>query len=218
MTRDEAVAIIQQQLGFRTDLTAVIITNLKLAQVQLEGGPTKPWFLVSERMTKRTTADDSRVAVPESMLQQVDMASVRFLPDDTMTDLKQVTLKKNDYDVLMENYKDVDTGGVLTGSPAAYALQGEYFHIFPTPDDQYLLQITIFQQDTVLNSNIENGWLKWAPFTLIGKAGWLVASATRDKDAQAAFKLIEQEGRLAIAGQDIARDMSDQTPQIGGPH
>ena len=219
MTRDEGVAIIQQQLGFRSDLSTVIVTNMKLAQTQLEAGPTKPWFLIKERLTKRTTTDEQRVAVPEDMLYLVPQAAIQYVPDDDQ-DGAILTLVKGDMDNLLTQYVDpaLATGELLTGTPEAYAQQGSYFWIFPVPDDQYLLRIGIFEPDDLLTSNVENGWLKWSPYTLLGKAGGLVASALRDKEAKAIFTAMEQEGRVALYNLDVAREEADRDHQVGGPH
>lgn len=216
MTRDEAVAIIQEQLGFRSDLTTSILTNLKLAQQTLEKGPTKPWWLISEDSYTRTTADEPRVSLPADFLSETDQAVLRYVPDD-LTD-GEVELKKDDYDTLRKNYFDDITGTTETGSPVAYALLGNYFRIFPVPDDDYLLKQIYYAKDTLLDTNIENGWLKHIPCILIGKAGGQLAAALRDSAALATFRSWENEGRIILSGQTTDRDMANRDMQIGGPH
>lgn len=211
MTRDEAVSIIQQQLGFRSDLSSEIVTNLKLAQTMLEAGPTKPWFLVTEQMSISTTADEQRLVVPSDMLTEIDSARLVYIPDDE--EEASVDLKKEDYDQLSYDYREEEAG-----PPEAYALLGGYFRLFPTPDDDYTIKIIVYGQDDVLDTNIENGWLKWVPYILIGKAGAQIASALRDSVALATFREWEREGRLTLAGMDIARDMGNRVLQMGGPH
>ena len=216
MTRSQAVALIQQQLGFRSDLSSEIVTNLQYAQTLLESGPTKPWFLISEDSYTDTESGESRVPVPTDFLQETDQAVLRYVPDD-LTD-GEVDLKKDDFDVLRKNYLDEDTGTIAEGAPESYALVGDYFRIFPTPDDAYRLRMIYYKQDTVLSSDVENGWLKWAPFLLIGKAGGMIASALRDPAAVGTFQRWEQEGRLLLASQSTDRDMANRDMQIGGPH
>lgn len=216
MTRDEAVAAIQEQLGFRSDLSTNIITNMKLAQVTLEKGPTKPWFLVSEDSYIRTTNAEQRIPIPSNFLQETDQAVLRYIPD-TLTD-GEVDLKKDDYDVLRKNFLDTTTGTIETGAPEAYALLGNYFRIFPTPDDDYLLRQIYYKTDTVLSTNVENGWLKHVPYLLIGKAGGQIASALRDSAALSTFKSWENEGRLILLSQNVDREFSNRDMQVGGPH
>lgn len=216
MTRDEAVAIIQQQLGFRSDLSSQIITNLKLAQTSLEKGPTKPWFLVAEDSYIRTTSGEQRLPIPSDFLQETDQAVLRYVPDD-LTD-GEVDLKKDDYDTLRKNYLDSTTGTTQTGPPEAYALLGEYFRLFPTPDDDYLIRQIYFAEDDVLSTNIENGWLKHFPYLLIGKAGGQIASALRDSGALATFNRWENEGRVLLVSQTYDREFTNRDMQMGGAH
>lgn len=211
MTRDEAVSIIQQQLGFRTDLSSEIITNLKLAQTMLEAGPTRPWFLVTEQQSISLEVGEQRLVVPSNMLAEIDQARLVYIPDDS--DEAAVDLVKEDYDQLARDYAEVDNG-----PPEAYALLGNYFRIFPTPDDDYTIKIIVFGTDADLSSNIENGWLKHVPYALIGKAGAQIASAIRDNVALAVFREWEREGRLALQGKDVARDVANRVLQVGGPH
>lgn len=216
MTRDEAVAIIQEQLGFRSDLSTNIITNLKLAQTMLEKGPTKPWFLVSEDSYIRTTSAEQRLPLPSDFLQETDDAVLRYVPD-TATD-GEVELVKDSYDQLRVRYFDPDTGVTETGEPEAYALLGEYFRIFPTPDDDYLIRQVYYKTDTVLSTNVENGWLKHCPYLIIGKAGAQIASAMRDSGALATFQRWENEGRIVLLSSTIDREMANRDMQIGGSH
>lgn len=216
MTRDEAVSIIQQQLGFRSDLSSEIVTNLKLAQTQLEAGPTKPWWLVAEDSYITTAISEQRLGVPSDFLQELDQAVLRYVPT-TLTD-GEVILKKEDYDVLYKDYIDDDTGTLETGEPEAYALLGEYFRLFPVPDAEYRIRMIYYKQDTVLSSNVENGWLKRIPFLLIGKAGGMLASALRDAGALGTFQRWENEGRLLLLSQSTDREFANRELQMGGPH
>lgn len=211
MTRDEAVSIIQQQLGFRTDLSSEIVTNLKLAQTMLEVGPTRPWFLVTEQMSITTTAEEQRLIVPSNMLAEIDNTRLVYIPDDE--EEAAVDLKKEDYDQLEYDYREEEAG-----PPAAYALLGDYFRLFPVPDDAYTIKIIVYGRADTLDSNIENGWLKWVPYALIGKAGAQIATAVRDATALATFREWERDGRLALAGMDVARDVANRVLQMGGPH
>jgi len=188
-----------------------------LAQKTLEAGPTKPWFLVSEDSYIRLTVNEQRLILPTDFLQETDMAVLRYVPDD-LTASAEVDLVKDDYDQLRSAYLDTDTGTIETGAPEAYALLGEYFRIFPTPDDAYLIHQIYYKYDTVLDTNVTNGWLTYFPYLLIGKAGWQIASALRDSVAASTFRQMEQEGRLLLASQTYDREFSNRDMQMGGPH
>lgn len=218
MTRDEAIALMQIQLGFRTDQSANLVTCLQAAQQQLELQPTKPWFLVSTDYTLTTVAETEAVALPTDFLQEIDEQVLRYIPDeddDADDDTSnEVDLVKDSYDVLRANFRDN-----VFGEPEAYALVGEYFRIFPTPDDEYTLKFIYYKKDTVLSSNVENGWLKWAPYLLMGKAGQLLsAGGLRDTGATQVFMGWEQQGAIALHAQNVAREMGNRDLQVGGPH
>lgn len=216
MTRDEAVAIIHQQMGFRSDLSSVIVTHMKLAQQQLELEPAKPWFLLTETLSTETEEGQPKVLMPSgsiAMLEEFDNGALYYVPDSGDDEGKNLKLGKFEYDVLVENYKDTDPG-----YPVAYALRGKYFHIFPTPDDIYTLKILIYANDTILDSNVENNWLKYAPLVLIGKTLKMIATAPRDQVAKTTGQEWEREGRLALIAAEETRDLANQELQIGGPH
>jgi hypothetical protein len=218
MTRDEAVAIIHQQLGFRSDLSSQIVTHMKLAQQQLELEPNKPWFLTSETLTTTTNLNDARVSIPSNMLEEYDNGALFYVPSDGDDAGKLIELKKDELDVLAKNFKDYTADPVVGAYPQAYALRGSYFVLFPTPDDYYTLKIVIYKQDTILTSNVENNWLKYAPLVLIGKTLKMIATAPRDQVAKTTGQEWEREGRLALLASEETRDLANQELQIGGPH
>lgn len=211
MTRDEGVALIQEQMAFRTTLSANIVTYMKLAQKTLERGPTKPWFLISEDTFATTDVDEERLAVPTNFIQEVDQASLRYRPDD-WPDSPEVELKKDEYDVLKRNFKHASSG-----PPKAYALMGEYIRLFPTPDDAYTLRWIIYEDDTVLDANVENKWLREVPLLLLGTAGKLMVGATRDPGAKATFDEWIQVGLKVVHTHDVSREMQNMVMQMGGP-
>lgn len=213
MTRDEAVSMIKRQLGFRSNQDANIVTCLKLAQTQLELQPIKPWFLVSEDSYKRTTTDEERLVLPTDFLEEVEDAVFKYVPDDATTLASEIDLVKDDYDVLRKNFHDTEAG-----APQAYCLMGQYFRIFPVPDASYMIRMIYYKKDTVLDSNVENGWLKNVPMLLMGKAGQIISEGPlRDTQATAVFKSWEVQGTLALNGRNVSRDMANRRLQMGGP-
>ena len=119
MTRDEGVALIQEQMSFRTTLSSNIITAMQLAQTQLEIQPTKPWFLVSEDAYVTTTSGEQRIAIPTDFLEEIDEATLRYIPDDVDAGHPERDLVKDDYDILRKNFMDATTGTIESGPPEA---------------------------------------------------------------------------------------------------
>jgi hypothetical protein len=212
MTRDEAVAIVHQQLGFRSDQANNIVTYMQLAQQTLEKGRTLPWWLRSERSYIYTTANEQRVPIPSDFLREEEGNQLTYIPAATAENTDYVPLDKDFADHLEARYL------TLTGPPEAYALDGVYFRIFPTPDDAYQIRMVYAKRDTILTSNIENLWLKHLPYLLIGVAGGMMATSLRDKEAQATFRGWAQEGLGLMYAENDAREHTNMDYQIGGPH
>ena len=212
MTRDQGVALIKQHLAFRQTLDTEIVTNLQFAQTNLEAAPTKPWFLVSEDTYATLTADEERLAIPDNFLEEVEDAVVKYRPDD-WPDEPEVDLTKDQYDVLRRNFAEEEAG-----PPQAYALLGNYFRIFPLPDDTYTIRLIYYKRDTTLDTNVENGWLKHVPLLLLGSAGLLIAGGPiRDKTAYDLFTNWVATGTKLLLSQNVAREMANMTMQVGGP-
>lgn len=210
MTRDEAVAIIQQQLGFRTTLSSEIVTYLKLAQIDLEKLPTKPWFLRSEYAHIYTEPDEPRIPLPNDFLEEVEEDALWLVEDETDLTDGLTALYKDDIQQLQEKLPSA-------GTPEAYALDGAYFRLFPVPDDEYYIRMVYYKRAEELNSNVENTWLKYAPKLLMGTAGMMIASALRDMAAQKTFQEWKITDGLSLANQNEAREHAARSYQIGGP-
>ncbi len=219
MTRDEAVAEIQLQLAFRTTLSTEIISHLQQAQRELELAPTLPWFLISEDSYQDTVSGEQRVTLPSDFLDETDQAVLRYVPSTPSADDPEVDLFKDDYDALRKTYMDTTTGIIQTGPPESYALVGNYFRIFPTPDDEYRLRMIYYAEDDVLDTDIENNWLKYCPLLLMGKAGKKIAlGPLRDQLAYGIFDSWEKEGRSLLLTREVTRDLSNKNLQVGGRH
>jgi len=213
MLRDAAVALIQEQLGFRSDLELNIITHLQLAQLQLEKAPTKPWFLFSADVTLTTVADTESVAIPTDFISESDMCVLRYVPADSDGIEDEVDLRKDIYAVLRKTFREVESG-----PPQAYAVVGEFFRFFPLPDDAYSVHLIHYKKDALLTTNIENQWLEHAPKLLMGVAGKELAAALRDSAAMATFQRWENEDRLLTFSETISKEMAGFDMQVGGPH
>lgn len=208
MNRDAAVGWVQHNLGRRTDLVTECQNALIAAQVALEGEDFLPWFLRTEVATATTTAGEERVAAPDDFIREWEEDALYILDSDS----EWVRLTKNELGALRDAYK-----GVAADFPVDYALDGFYFRLFPTPDDIYTLKMIFYAHDTALSTNIENKWLKYAPWMVIGRAVTIMAPGLRDKVAQAEGPRIEAEAKNRLVRSSEALDHTSRRYQMGGP-
>lgn len=211
MLRDEAIDMMKVLMAYRRDSSDVYVSALKLAQSQLEIGPTKPWFLLSEDANIRLTIGEQRIRLPSDFLSEYDEAGLRHIPD--IASASPVDLRKEQLDQLQKDYLFEGSG-----APEAYALKGEYFVIFPVPDDTYYIEMPYYKRDEALTSNVENNWLKWVPYLLIGEAGLFMATGARDMEAKKEFQRLKNEGLIMLNTQNEARAHENMVYQVGGPH
>lgn len=207
MTRDELVARIKEQLGFRTDKDAEIVEAIKIAQQQLEMEPELPEFLITERASINLTAGEERIQLPEDFLLEVEKSALWI----TDTDGIEHQLVKDDMDFLRGKF-----AGSAQALPEYYAIDSLYFRMFPTPDQVYTITMSYYAADTVLSSNVENKWLKNYPLLVGGIAGQIIAGALRDREAFATFQLWEQRERGSMLRRSTAKDFANMRVQMGG--
>lgn len=178
MTRDEFITLLKQRCRREADTTldARIISEMQYVQKYiLEGGVTLPWFLLSDNVSLATVIDEERVAVPvnvdavtgKDFLREHEESALWYY--DTVG-AKWVELLKDDYDVLLAKYPSG------TGTPVYYALDGDYFRLKPTPDAVLTLRIRCYLRASLLTTNIENSWLKWAGDLMMAEVGVRIAA------------------------------------------
>ncbi len=181
MTRDEAVALLNARLkrGSNTSLDSTIITEMKLVQSRFEGAAELPWFLLTtDYVPLTTTANDDKVAISADFLREFEDDGLWVYAAENWVPLIKDTLNA------IVNYYTGE-GATL---PRAYDLVHGYFRLRPIPDAVYSLRYIYYKKDTVLSTNVENQWLKYAADLVIAETGWVVATyVTRDKEAAAAF-------------------------------
>ncbi len=210
MFRDVARARIQQTLGFRGDKEAEIIAALQDAQVMLERGAELPWFLLSEVASITTSDGEERVPLPTDFLREWEDDPLWYFTAGTGGDADTWTeLAKDDLALLRSKYPG-------EGAPIAYALDVKYFRIFPTPDATYTLKIMYFKTDAVLTTNIENQWLTYFPYLVMGEAGQLLASGLRDANAIAVFQDWTAKGNARMIIENEARMHASHGYVMGG--
>lgn len=211
MTRDEAVARIQRLLGWRGDKANEIVEELKNAQAYYERSPRLPWFLIDEVHRIQTADGEERIPVPNDFLREYEKGTLWYWnPDATEASGVWTNLAKEDVDYL----RDTLPG---EGAPQSYTIGGDYFRIFPTPDGAYWLKMVYYKQDTVLDDNIENDWLKWEPDLLIGYAGWHVAAALQNDRAMQIFAAMRDQAFQSMLVNSEAREHENFRYVMGGP-
>jgi len=210
MDRDTAVSQIQENMGFRTDLTQSIINNLQFQQDELEKGDTLPWWLLQEDQSFVINPPNPPVATPQeyplpsNFIKESDSqdGNLRFYQNQPgpAVYLKKFDLKQAEqfffgprkvwWQGNVEIIQSEDTS-FTPGTPAAYVLRKSTIRIYPGPDKQYNLTWSYFTHDLpVGGANTVNGWLTNAPQLLIGLAGRRMAMTARDPDATALFNVI----------------------------
>ena len=182
MTRDQVVAIIKARL-LRADDSTVdtkIVTEMQYVQEQLlENALVLPWFLLSEFQTIDTSADEERLPLPTGFLREHEECSL-WIYDST--EEEWLPLERDDYEVLANTHKE-------PGQPEAYALDGMYFRLKPTPNETYTLRTRFYIRDTALTSNVENKWLLYASDLMVAETGFIMASTyLKDNDLASKFQ------------------------------
>lgn len=209
MLRDEIVAIIKARV-FRpgdTSLDAKIVTEMRLVQEQLlENAVVLPWFLLSEFQTISTTIDEERLPLPTNFLREHEECSLWINNPDLD---KFVPLTKDDYDTLLNTYP-------TAALPVAYALDGKYFRLKPTPDAVYTIKQRVYVRATSLATNIENDWLLYAADLMIGEVGQVIARNYLDNAPLADKFLIDiEKARARLALVEEARLHANRSYTMG---
>tara|TARA_Y100000310_G_scaffold94408_1_gene92036 strand:+ start:69 stop:707 length:639 start_codon:yes stop_codon:yes gene_type:complete len=210
MDRSAAVGRIQQQLGFRSDLSTEIVTALQDAQSEAERDPVLPWFLRNDDLTSFSTAADTEtVALPTGFIRESEGDDLHWYDANAADADKWTELAKHDLTYLRKNLPG-------EGEPQAYHLGLTNLFIFPTPDAVYTLRMVYYKADTTLSTDVENQWLLHAHDYLIGKAGRKIAGPLRDALALAEFEKLEASGKLRMFADSEAREQASTRLIMGG--
>jgi hypothetical protein len=198
-------------MAFRTNLDSEIIDALQDAQVELERGPTLPWFLEAEVSSISTVSGEERVKLPSDFIREWDDDPLWYY-NASAADVGDVwvPLAKDELEILRETYPG-------SGAPLGYNLDAKYFRLFPTPDAIYVLKMIYYKHDQVLSTNIENLWLEHYPLLLVGMAGGALTSGTRDKDGITLFAKMEIKNRRIMIIDTEARTHASKRYVMGGP-
>ena len=213
MIRADAVTRVQRLLGFRSDLETEIIDALKDSQVELEQMAELPWFLKSEMASATTIVDETRIALPTDFIREVDAdeeGGLFYYVSTADEDERWVQLEKKELAAAIAAYQDA------VGPPVVYSIDDAYVRVRPISDAVYTVKMIYYYKDVVLDTNVENQWLKHAHELIIGKAGQKVAAAARDAAAMQAFVSMESNGMKRLETENVARVEVGRMRTMGG--
>lgn len=216
MTRDEAVAQIKRGLTFRvgTVVDSDIESELREAQRRVERGEALspagrrvplPWFLKVYDQTLTIAAASDEVNLPDNFLAEDDAEGPYYTPDS------------GSYPTYLRKWSPEGPNKTRSDftAPAFYQIRKTTMKVFPAPDNETTLYWSYYAKDSLLDSNIENEWLKEVPTLLVGLAGQEIAMDM--KNASAVEKFSAMYGR-AVDGLEVVnfrRDFGNRRLQMG---
>lgn len=213
MTKGEAIARIQEDLGFTTGQSAVIGKRLVECQDELEFGKSLPWLLLVENGTIGLNAGASTAVLPEGFIRPEEMSNLRFR--DTTTDVSHFVPWVQNYDSALLVFA---RGPGEVGMPQAAYLWKSTIDFFGPADRNYTFTLSYYKKEPPLTVDGDtNAWLSNSAMSLwlMGEAGFSMAMSRRDKDAIAIFDKMRTKGRSATFGEELWRDGSQGAYYLG---
>jgi len=219
MLRSEAVTIIKRGLGFRQTQDASIIAALQEAQRDAESGHTLPAWIVNFGGSIEVEANHPFVVLPDDFLRMHDdfpLQYIRpapnntaqiFIPRLTYTDFRRIMTGSELGSLAIPTAADFPSGYIL--------LSNRSLQLVPIPTNDIILLVIYYAAQPVLDSDIENNWLKYAPNYLIGLAGVKVAQSLRDRGAMEKFNTMAQLGHKGLMGEIIEQELVGRTLIMG---
>ena len=207
MLRSEAITIIKRGMGFRQTQDTAIIAALKQVQRDFESGATLPEWLVTYAEAQTVDPLTGTAPLPARFLRLHEEYPPYFL---NVSGGKVYTPRKNATEA-----KEAYPAPATDGYPRVMVVQGSALAFIPPPSTPLTIYLTYYRGEPVLDSEIENGWLKNAANYMIGVAGVMVAADVRDKGAMDKFNLMAKSGYKSFIG-NIVDDELMGRPLIMG--
>lgn len=211
MTRDQAVARINQGIGFRptgNPLESTILLMLQEAQRDLEKGKTLPKFLLQEDQLLTLAAATHTVAKPAGFLREDDEVPLHFFPPNAT---RPTFLARRFYKDAVESNLHGTSASTAPDEPIApsvYVIRNTVIDFITTADLTYSLYWNYYKAADVLAGGVmSNAWLDNAPEWLWGEAGYRLAmDLDPNAGAVAKFDKIRMMGRAAAFGEDVTAE------------
>jgi len=210
MMRSEAITIIKRGLGYRQTQDASIVAALKQAQRDAELGQTLPNWLVAFNAPLNVIQPFGAVDAPPGFIRLHDEYPMFYFGPDGDT----VSIPRRNQTEAIAAYGQAPA--VAGTYPQVMSvLNKTLFGLYPAPGVSFTAYLNYYKAEPVLDSDIENQWLKYAPNYIVGMAGVHVAGDLRDRAAAEKFNLMARIGQKALLG-DIVEDELAGRPLIMG--
>lgn len=205
LTGNQAVAQVQQRLGWRSDKSGEILVALQMAQDEMETGTSLPWFLKHEEEELLVTAGDRTLALPTGFKRIEDGPHYLSTAEDP------VYLTQGEYWELYSSYAASDPG-----APVAFTLRKSDLYLFPEPSEDKTLYWTYWAADDAITGGSTNQWLTHFPWLLIGRTIMDMAAALHNAEAAKAGAAMYSLWLPKVLGEDIEREAENRPYVMGG--
>lgn len=207
-----AVQRIKDGMGFisGTAYDARILLRLQEAQRDLEKGKTIPEFLLIEDATTVLAAAAHTTTKPTGFMRMKD--TERFHFTTSTSDVPVYLTRKYFDDAQIAQLREDNT----PRAPSVYVIRKTVFDFINTADVAYTFTYSYYKNADLIALDAENLWLANASDWIIGKAGKRLALDARNKSGVELFSMLEQEGRAAVFGEDLASEDADGPVVMGG--
>jgi hypothetical protein len=209
MTLAELITTMGFRLGDRDDMAARIPLELDILQdTALESRQWYPWFLESEVAHASTAIGERRIPLPLDFCAEIEESNL-YLSDTETSPVRE--LVKKDPDVALRLHPG-------QGRPLAYAISGEYFRLYPLPDNVYVLHMRYIVKDArISDATATPKWLKYASDVILAELGFVLASKhIKDNDLAQQFAAEAQVAWKRLYDRHISRAEVNQSRSLGG--
>jgi hypothetical protein len=213
ITLGQAVARIQEDLGFITGQGGVIQARIVESQEELERGKTLPyWFRVRQGLVT-VLAGQASTPLPTNFL-RVDETSNLYFEDAPGSGKLRFLRWITDWDT--EGAK-IYSGGKRAAPQVAFIGAGQFLFVNPVDRDYTFTLSYYVRGDTLTDLAQTNIWLSESCLTLwlLGQAGLSMAQSKREKEAAAIFTDMRLRGRSASFGETLYREESQGPLYLG---
>lgn len=231
MVFETAIAEVQQICGWRSDKSTEIGNALKYAQTQREmPGRTYPWFL-KQTKTITTVAGTQSYTIPTGYIQDTEERDGNlyiFSSTSLLAKSRTVFLKKMSWKDFQEKFFGTwpdnnslaseladQTDTVASGVPAFYALRSSAVVFGPTPAAVYTVNWDCWAAAATLSAGVENAWLLYAPWVLIGEAARKIGSDLENASAVAKANTILERANNDLFVSTIHREEAGRKRSMG---
>lgn len=198
MNTDQAIAIVQEKLGFRSDLPQQILAKFNEAILLRETGRTLPPFLILEDEELTLVAGQNWIDLPTGFIRMVDDDNPRI----TMSNPSGVSyLKQGAWDDILRA-----RAGQSEGNVSMFAIRKNKIWFSLTPTENATAYWSYYTHDTPLTTTSDetNLWLTNCPYLIIGKAGHSMGQNLKsDQDTMQYFANMAIEWDNALMAQIV---------------